>query len=192
MTDALCIATTNIVPGSIRTVFTTRFCKPWEISDAGLSFLAEWESGLLNGVNFQGHTVVEGFILKAYLDNRGIPTVGCGHRITPVDLIEVGQTISLERARRFKRQDVQGAEHRLNRDVHIPLFQYEYDAAVSIIFNSGADAGADGLIKKLNVGRYDEMFRFISSYRIGHNAGLPPRRYSEARLFDSGVYDASH
>ncbi|WP_156966157.1 lysozyme [Paraburkholderia bannensis] len=190
--DALCVATTNTIADSIRTVYTSRLCKPWKISDAGLSFLAQWESGMLNGINFQGHTVVEGFILKAYRDNRGIPTVACGHRITPVDQIEVGQTISLERARAFKRRDVQAAEHRLNRDVRVPLFQFEYDAAISIVFNSGANDGADELVKKLNVGRYDDLFSFILSYRIGSNPGLPPRRYSEARLFASGVYDASH
>lgn len=78
------------------------------------------------------------------------------------------------------------------RHVLVPLFQFEYDAAVSIVFNSGANDGADELVKKLNVGRYDDMFSSILSYRVGSNPGLPPRRYSEARLFASGVYDASH
>lgn len=192
MTDALCVAKTNAVPHSNRNIYSSRLCKTWTISDSGLSFLAQWESGVLNGINFQGHEVVEGFILKAYRDNRGIPTVGCGHRIMPVDLIEVGQTISLDRARGFKRRDVQRAEQRLNQDVRVPLYQYEYDAAVSIVFNCGESDGADALIAKLNAGRYDAMFSFISHYRMGKNPGLPPRRFSEARLFDSGVYDASH
>ncbi|MFL9965791.1 lysozyme, partial [Paraburkholderia sediminicola] len=80
-------------------------------------------------------TVTLGFILKAYLDNVGIPTVGCGHRIVPADNVRVGQTISLERAREFKKHDVERMERRLNCDVHVPLFQFEYDSLVSIVYN---------------------------------------------------------
>ncbi|HYS65555.1 MAG TPA: glycoside hydrolase family protein [Paraburkholderia sp.] len=178
----------------LRDTYTQRFGKPWVVSDDGLSFLATWESGILNGVNFQGHHVTDGFILKAYRDNVGIPTVGCGHRIVPSDHIQVGQTISLERARAFKKHDLERMERRLNNDVHVhvPLFQFEYDALVSIVYNCGPNLGADGIIRKINMGNYSGMFDFILTYRIGNNPGLPPRRYTEARLFASGVYDASH
>lgn len=192
MPDALATATTNTNPNSSVTVYTERIGKPWKVSDDGLSFIAVWESGLLNGVNFQGHYVTQGFILKAYLDNVGIPTVGCGHRIVPADNIHVGQTILLERAREFKKRDVERMERRLNSDVHVSLFQFEYDALVSVVYNCGAGEGANGIIQKVNTGHYELMFDFIRSYRVGNNPGLPPRRYSEARLFASGVYDAAH
>lgn len=68
----------------------------------------------------------------------------------------------------------------------------EYDAMVSIVYNCGPNAGADGIIAKINAGDYGAMFNFILAYRIGNSPGLPPRRHSEARLFASGVYDASH
>jgi GH24 family phage-related lysozyme (muramidase) len=192
MSEPLATALTNTDPNSSVTAYTERLGKPWKVSDDGLSFTAVWESGLLNGVNFQGHHVTEGFILKAYRDNVGIPTVGCGHRIVPADNIQVGQTISLERAREFKKRDVERMERRLNSDVCVPLFQFEYDALVSITYNCGAGSGADGIIQKVNTGHYEAMFDFICTYRVGNNPGLPPRRYSEARLFASGVYDASH
>lgn len=192
MPDALAIATTNTNPNSSVTVYTERIGKPWKVSDDGLSFIAVWESGLLNGINFQGHYVTQGFILKAYLDNIGLPTVGCGHRIVPADNIRVGQTILLERAREFKKRDVERMERRLNSDVHVSLFQFEYDALVSVVYNCGAGEGANRIIQKVNTGHYELMFDFILSYRVGNNPGLPPRRYSEARLFASGVYDAAH
>lgn len=192
MTSPLLTATTNTDPDSIVNAYTQRLGKPWTISDDGLSFVAVWESGLLNGLNFQGNLVTQGFILKAYLDNVGIPTVGCGHRIVPADHIHVGQSISLARAKEFKRHDLAHAERRLNNDVHVPLFQYEYDALASIVFNCGSNAGADALVQKINTGDYDAMFNFILTYRIGTNPGLPPRRYTEARLFASGIYDAGH
>src|SRR6266404_546643 len=117
MSQPLATVLTNTNPDSSVTAYTERLGKPWKVSDDGLSFTAVWESGLLNGVNFQGHYVTEGFILKAYRDNVGIPTVGCGHRIVPADNIHVGQTISLERAREFKKHDVERMEGRLNNDV---------------------------------------------------------------------------
>jgi GH24 family phage-related lysozyme (muramidase) len=192
MTAPLATVLTNTDPNSSVTVYTERLGKPWKVSDDGLSFTSVWESGLLNGMNFQGRYVTEGFILKAYRDNVGIPTVGCGHRIVPTDNIQVGQTISLERAREFKKRDVERMERRLNSDVRVPLFQFEYDALVSVVYNCGAGEGADSIIEKVNTGHYEAMFDFICTYRVGHNPGLRPRRYPEARLFASGVYDASH
>lgn len=192
MPDPLATAMTNTNPDSCVNVYCERRGKPWKISADGLSFLAVWESGVLNGINWQGHQVTEGFVLRAYRDNVGIPTVGCGHRIVPADHIQVGQSISLERAREFKRRDLERMERRLNNDIHVPLFQFEYDTLVSVVYNSGPNAGADQLIRMINTGNYDEMFNFIRTYRVGSNFNLLPRRYSEARLFASGVYDATH
>ncbi|CAM2147331.1 lysozyme [Paraburkholderia tropica] len=173
-------------------IYAGRISKPWKASKEGLSFISVWESGLLNGVNFQGHQVIDGFILKAYRDNVGIPTVASGHRILPADHIALGQTISLERAREFKRRDLERMEQRLNGDVNVELYQFEYDALVSIVFNCGPNGGADDIIDKVNGGRYGEMFDYILEYRIGKNKKLRTRRYAEARLFASGVYDAEH
>jgi lysozyme len=192
MSTPIATAETNQIPNSDVAVSSERLWKPWHISNDGLSFIAVWESGKLNGINFQGHSVTEGFILKAYYDNVGIPTVGCGHRIVSNDNISVGQTISLERARAFKKQDIANAEHRLNSDVSVPLFQYEYDALVSIVYNCGAGNGADSLIRNVNSGSYSSLRSFISSYRVGSNHGVHLRRESEARLFATGSYDASH
>ncbi|WP_296228372.1 lysozyme [Ralstonia sp. UBA689] len=174
------------------TVSIARSPKPWTITDRGLSFIAEWESGVLNGINFQGHLVTDGFILKAYYDNVGILTIGCGHRVLPEDHIVAGQTISLERAREFKRKDISIAQRRLNNSVHVPLFQHEYDALVSIVYNTGAGQGADTLVQRVNTGDYVATGAFLPTYRVGSNSGVRARRASEARLFTMRIYDASH
>ncbi|TDN62569.1 lysozyme [Paraburkholderia sp. BL10I2N1] len=191
MPDALATAVTNTSPNSSVNVQTGRLSKPWFVSNDGLSFIAVWESGTLNGI-YGGHKVIEGFILMAYRDNVGIPTVGCGHRILPSDHINVGDTISLERARNLKKKAIEQVEKRLNSDIKVPLYQYEYDALVSIVYNCGAGDGAKEIIKKINSEHYKEMPDYILHYRVGTNKGVGNRRVAESRLFKSGVYDASH
>jgi lysozyme len=101
------------------------------------------------------------FILKVYKDIRGLPTVGAGHLIVAADKLKVG----------------------------VPLHQYEYDALVSLTFNTGAH-GASKLFNAVNTGKYESIPATIEKYRIG--GGNEGRRESEAELFKSGVYDASH
>lgn len=191
MPDAIGEAVTNTNPNSCVNLQCSRIGKPWQLTSDGVSFIAVRESGLLNGT-FAGHKVTEGFILKAYLDNKGIPTVGCGHRIQPGDNINVGDTITLERARAFKKKALHEIEWRLNKDIHVPLHQFEYDAICSISYNCGAYGGSDDLINKINSGNYGRMFDYIIGYRVGINKGVANRRRAEARLFSTGNYDASH
>ncbi|MEM5433874.1 lysozyme [Paraburkholderia diazotrophica] len=192
MTDALCVCTPNTDPGSVFTTYSSRHCKPWSVSSYALEFVAVLESGVLNGKNFQGHQVTDGFILEVYKDNRGLPTVGCGHLVVDVDQLKVGDKITLQRAQSLLRADLDRMEGRLNRDIWVPLYQFEYDALISIVFNCGPFTGADALVTKVNSGEYNKLFDFILPYRVGHNKNLKRRRFQEARLFASGVYDAAH
>jgi GH24 family phage-related lysozyme (muramidase) len=191
MSDPLHECITNTDPNSNVNVYSTRYCKPWKLSDDGISFIAVWESGTLNG-KYDGRDVVEGFVLTAYLDNVGIPTVGCGHRIWPSDHIKVGDTITLERAREFKRKSIEKVENRLNSDVKVALFQFEYDSLCSVVYNCGENDGSTEIIKKVNSGHFDKMFDYILKYRVGTNRGVKRRRFAEARMFEAGIYDASH
>lgn len=190
MPDTLCIATTNTDPNSNVSAYTQRLCKPWTPSDDLISFLGVWESGTLNGTNFQGHQVTDGLILTAYLDSKGHPTVGKGHLIQPGDHIKVGQEITKERAIQLASQDIKDAVDGVNRRIMVPLFQFEFDALVSLAYNNGPYKHIDDLVKKVNTGEYDKMFDFISKFRAG--GGLAYRRYTEAKMFASGVYDATH
>jgi lysozyme len=192
MSDPLVTATTTTDPESAVTVYSARNGKSWQVSDDAMRFIAVLESGLINGKNYLGHHVTDGFILSVYLDNRGFPTVGCGHLVLATDKLKEGDVITLERAREFLKSDLARVEKRLNRDVRVPLYQFEYDALASIIFNCGHNDGADKIIDKTNTGEYDKLFDYILPYRIGKNHNLKRRRFCEARLFAAGVYDARH
>jgi lysozyme len=192
MSEPPTTATSILNPCSIVTRYSRRLTKPWKVSNELISFLGVWESGILNGKNFQRHDVTDGLILTAYTDDRGNPTVGMGHLIVPADRIKVGQAITLERAREFARRDLEQASSALHRQVGVPLFQFEFDALVSVAFNCGAGNGIADLVAQVNNETYEKMFDFIRYYRRGHHRTLAYRRYTEAKMFAAGVYDASH
>ena len=155
-----------------------------------MPFMGTWENGRLNGLNFQRQLVTEGMILTAYYDNRGILTVGCGHRVVAADGIHSGQTISQEKAGDILRKDLHTATRAVNTKIKVPLYQYEFDALVDIAFNAGGGDGFDDMAQFVNTHDYSEVPGYIQHYRDGH--GNHKRRVSEAKLFKTGVYDASH
>lgn len=197
MPDALATALTNTDPDSSVVVQSGRLGKPWRISEQGLQFIAIWESGILNGT-YKGRRVVDGFVLTVYDDGYGIPTVGLGHRVNPADNLRIGDTVSVGQCQEYMRQTLADFEAAINREVKVPLFQYEYDAIVSVIWNTGPyhakhdpwpETRIAHVTKVLNSGDYrgmpDTIRRFIAA-RVGN------RREGEARLFATGVYDARH
>jgi lysozyme len=186
--EPLATVTTNTSVNSTAVVTTPRLGKPWKLSDTGLRFISVCESGILNGT-FRGKPVIDGMILQVYDDGRGNPTVGLGHFVVPEDGLGLGDLISVERAREFARRDIRVMEDAVNRRIHIPLYQHEYDALVSIVFNAGPGAGMTGLANRMNAGDYAGMSNFILTYRA---SGLEWRRRLESRLFAQGNYDAGH
>ncbi|WP_373321153.1 glycoside hydrolase family protein [Paraburkholderia flagellata] len=86
----------------------------------------------------------------------------------------------------------------INREVKVALHQYEYDALVSILFNSGIyrrpsdpwpGTRSEFLASNLNKGDYKKMTKIIEAF-IAHR--VPGRRRTEARLFERGDYVATH
>jgi lysozyme len=183
-------APTNTNQGSSHTGQTQRLSLPLAPSNEILAFMGVWENGCLNGINFQNQLVTDGMILKSYLDTRGYLTVGCGHKVLPSDHIHPGQTISMDKARELLRHDRQIAIRAVNTQIHVPLFQYEYDALLDLAWNCGEGDGFAGLAHFVNTHDYSEVPAFIRPYRDGH--GNHRRRVSEAKLFETGVYDARH
>ena len=188
----------NSTPDSVHVATMQRKPKPWAVSDSGLSFIGEWESGTMNGVvrifQKKGHidvTVSEGMILQVYLDNKGNPTVGCGHLVVPADHLKTGDVITANRAKELLAKDLNVVEAAINSKVNVPLYQYEYDALVSILFNTGASGPADDISDEVNSGSYERIPAYIKKFRV-RNKKLLDRRESEANMFGTGVYDASH
>lgn len=176
-------------PDAFTVATTPRLGKPWHLSDEGLSFLGVLESGVLNGTNWQGYTVTDGFILTVYDDGYGNPTVGLGHLVVPSDNLKMKDTITIEQARAFARIDFAKAVNAVNRRVMVPLHQYEFDALVSVAFNAGAGDGFSDVADQINTGDYESMPSFITHYRA-HKVAW--RRRLEANLFATGVYDGRH
>jgi lysozyme len=189
MTDPIVTGATNTVAGSTKTGTTDRVKGPWVISDAGLKFFTIWESGIENGTNFQKQQVTNGYILTVYKDSKGLPTVGCGHLVVTADNLKVDDKIDNDKAKAFLIADLATAEKAVNDKVEVPLRQSEYDALVSIAFNTGR-GGFLKLAEQVNEGDYKKIPDAIKKYRTrGGNEG---RRASEASLFETGVYNATH
>jgi len=109
--------------------------------------------------------------------------------VTAADKLKLGDTITIEKAKELLKSDLKIAEKAVNEKVKVPLYQNEYDALVSITFNTGR-SGALKLIDKVNEGNYKSIPKEIEKYRTdGGNKG---RRASEASLFESRNYDATH
>lgn len=87
----------------------------------------------------------EGKRNKAYLDTKGIPTIGVGHTGPEVKLGLIWTDEQIEYA---LAKDVLWAEEAVN-DVNCLLNQTQFDALVSFVFNIGASAFAKSTIKKL-------------------------------------------
>ncbi|QBQ99055.1 lysozyme [Paraburkholderia pallida] len=197
MPDALAVAVTNTNPNSCVYVQTGRLCKPWKLSRDGYTFMAVLESGVVNGI-FQGKQVVDGFIVKVYDDGYGIPTVGLGHKVLPQDNLRIGDVVPVQRCRDFFAVNLRPVEDVINREVRVALYQHEYDALVSILFNSGPNhrphdpwptSRSSYLAGFLNRGEYERMRDVILEFVAQR---IPWRRRLEARLFESGNYDARH
>lgn len=180
---------TNMEIGSVKHGATERRGKPWDVSDALLEFLAIWENGVVNGKNFARQMVTNGFILTVYKDSRGLPTVGCGHLVVAADKLKIGDKISESCAKKILKHDLATVNGAVNRIIKVPMQQYEHDALVSVTFNCGV-SGASKLFDVVNKGKYELIPAVIRTFRTGSGNGA--RRESEAQLFKSGVYDASH
>jgi lysozyme len=189
MSDPIATADTNTQPRSVAAAATERLAKPWSVSDKALPFLGTWENGVQNGKNFAGQQVTDGFILQVYNDSRSLPTVGCGHLVVAADKLKLGDKIKQDAAEKFLKKDLAEAEKAVADKVTVPLFPYEYDALVSVAFNAGR-GGFIKLSEFVNKGDYTKVPAFIEKYRTG--GGNEGRRASEAALFKSGNYDATH
>lgn len=98
-------------------------------------------------------TLREGVRRRAYLDDKGIPTIGVGHTGPEVFVGLVWTNTQIEDA---LADDVVEAENCINKYVEVPLTQNQFDALVSFVFNVGVMAFRRSTLKKvLNTGDYE-------------------------------------
>lgn len=125
----------------------------------------------------------EGLRLKAYQDTGGVWTIGYGHTRTA----RQGMVITKAEAEALLMQDTEVAINDINEMVEVPLYQNEYDALVSFVFNIGGQQFRNStLLQVLNDEAYaavpSELRRWVydNGVRI---QGLANRREKEIAVW---------
>jgi GH24 family phage-related lysozyme (muramidase) len=164
--------------------------KTLKISQKGIDFIKDWEK----------------FEPNAYNDSKDFCTIGYGHliarakceTITLPDEFKKG--ITKERATELFNGRLADFENAVKRDITVDLFQYEYDALVSLLFNTGsnflnvggAKKGETQIKKKINNSEYADGADQMSDVTNGGDKGLVKRRKAEINMFKNNVYDSTH
>ena len=90
------------------------------------------------------------------------------------------------------REDIQQTEDIVKARVQVPMFQQEYDAVVSLIFNLGGFSKCPKLLSKLNTQDYSGCCDEFADITNGGTSGLVKRRKAEMNIFRNNVYDSTH
>ncbi len=164
--------------------------KSYVTSEKGINFIKDWES----------------FRSKPYNDSEGYCTIGYGHLIAKdrcenITLSEeFKKGITKESATKLFKKRLATFEKAVQRDITAPLHQYEFDALVSLLFNTGANflnvgganSGETKIKKYINAKKYIEGANEMADVTNGRVSGLVKRRIAEINMFKNNVYDASH
>ena len=126
----------------------------------------------------------EGLRLKAYYDQRHIPTIGYGH--TGADVF-INDTITQEEADNLLAIDLHHAESAIYTYVKVALNQNQFDALVSLIYNIGSGAfSTSTVLRLLNANDIDgaaDAFLMWDKTNGAVNQGLLNRRKAERTYF---------
>jgi len=135
--------------------------------------------------------------LTAYSIGDGMITIGYGHaeRVSS-SKYKIGDTITKEEANRLFHKDVNKKASGLkrlwkrwkNKGIDIKLTQNQYDALISIIYNSGVSGMLKSdFIQELKKGNYQKTAELIKTFRINDKKfpGLRIRRLKEYEKFIS-------
>jgi len=164
--------------------------KTLKISNKGKQFIKDWEK----------------FEPKAYNDSEGYCTIGYGHLIKRKkceNIIipdEFKNGITEKRAAELFELRLPKFEEAIKRDIIAPLYQHEYDALVSLVFNTGPEFlntggknnGETQIKKKINNKEYEAGADEMSDVTNGGTSGLVKRRKAEINIFKNNVYDSTH
>lgn len=110
----------------------------------------------------------EGSRTHAYLDSKGIPTIGIGHTGPEVNL---GLVWTEQQVKDAFFKDIESFEKAVNDAVQVPLEQHQFDALVSFSYNCGARAlaygnngGPSSILRALNAGDYEGAGRAFNNW----------------------------
>ena len=126
----------------------------------------------------------EGFSSMPYPDTSGNMTIGYGHKLQRQQADEYRNGISQQDAEILLQQDIKNAESKVRNDIHVPMTQGQFDAAVDYTFNIG-HLGPK-YQNYMNSGDYDR-----AGYELDGNStlkGAQDRRATERNMHWNGVY----
>lgn len=127
--------------------------------------------------------VEEGFVGNAYTPVKGdVPTIGFG----TTEGVKVGDKITPERALVRLLNDADKFTQAVKKCAPVPMYQYEFDAYVSLTYNIGSGAFCNStLVKKLKAYDYEgackEILRW-DKFKGQPLKGLTLRRQREYQL----------
>ncbi len=164
--------------------------KTLNTSKKGIQFIKYWES----------------FKSEAYNDSEDYCTIGYGHLIARdkcenITLSEGFKNgITKEKATELFKDRLVDFENSIQRDISVDLHQYEFDALVSLAFNTGsnflntggAGKGETQIKKKINNENYSEGADEMGDVTNNGTSGLVKRRKAEINIFKNNIYDSTH
>lgn len=139
--------------------------------------------------------------LTPYDDSAHFCTIGWGHLIARKSCASIQDDdyfnafrhgITQNTADAMLAQDIQTAEQIIKNRVQAPLFQHEYDALVSLIYNMGSFKKCPNLLSKLNTLDYSGCCNEFENITNGGVIGLIHRRAGEMNIFRHNTYNSSH
>lgn len=161
-------------------------------SQNGLDFLKGYEQEIKkNGLHV------------TFDDDYGFCTIGYGHLIAGKQSCsnitipaEFANGLTDEQANALLARDVLRISNLVKSKVTVNLYQYEFDALVSLAFNVEAAVGASStLLRKLNEKDYEGAANEFKNWRMAGGVvspGLVKRRAQETDIFKNNVYDSTH
>ena len=156
--------------------------KTLSISDKGKQFIKDWELFKKKMYDNDGDN-----------NSDGNCTIGYGHKIhdgkcdgsSSEDKFKNG--ISENEASKLFDNDILIFEKVIRSKIKMPLYQYEFDALVSYVYNIGPAFKAPNLIRYINSKDYTSAV-----YEIETGSQNTKRRKQERDMFSKGIYDSAH
>lgn len=154
----------------------------------------------------------ESFKSKAYNDSEDYATIGIGYLVaykkvenvtkedvakTEITWDEFQNGITEKRALELFNKKIDLYEKAIQRDITVNLYQHEFDALGSLLFNSGpnflnvggVNKGETKIKKNINNELYEEGANEFSDVTNGGTPGLVNRRNKEIKMFKENKYE---
>lgn len=129
---------------------------------------------------------------RAYIPMKGdVPTIGFGFTTVDGKKVQLGDTITYEKAMYTLKSKLFAIDHILAiKPIPDTVTQEQYDAVVSLIYNIGMNRflTSDTSKKFYNGENIANKFDMWTLFKGKPCAGLIKRRASERKLYEEGIY----